>query len=83
MADLTKLWDEIHKPKEFENKKIEEQFEFDFEMFPHKVYQEDKFVEKAQALKKRFSNGLPNSLFNGSANNVPIDGLGIFLDQTW
>ena len=52
-------------------------------MMPHKVYEEEKFVERAGQLRQRFSLGNANSLFSGKATNVPMDGLGIFLEQTW
>ena len=81
--DISKLWDEIHKPEEYRDKKASDFFMFDFEMFPHKIYQEEKFEEKAAELKKRFSTGHANSLFKAGANAVPIDGLSIFLEQTW
>lgn len=80
MEDIDKLWGEIHKPDEHKDKKVTDFFELDFEMFPHKVYQEDKFVEKAAALKQRFSRSHANTLFKSNGNNVPIDGLGIFLE---
>lgn len=39
-------------------------------------------MEKAAQLKGRFSSG-PDSLFAAKTGNVPIDGLSIFLEQTW
>lgn len=81
--DISKLWDEIHKPDAHKDTKATDLFEFDFEMMPHKVYEEEKFVERAGQLRERFSRGEGRSLFSAKANNVPIDGLGIFLEQTW
>ena len=54
-------------------------------MMPHKIFQPDDFVTKANELKGRFSVSSPETLFLTTDNeqNVPIDGLPVFVDQTW
>lgn len=55
-------------------------------MLPHKVYEEEKFYEKAKELRDRFDSKAKDSLFptNGAeGKNVPIDGLALFVGQTW
>lgn len=55
-------------------------------MLPHKVFEEDKFYEKAKNLRGRFDNAAPDCLFPtaGSATkNVPMDGLALFISNTW
>ena len=81
--DIKKLWDEIYKPEQFRDKEAKDFFQFDFEMMPNFVYQEEQFMERAAQLKERFTKGTANSFFGNQSNNVPIDGLSVFLDQTW
>lgn len=52
-------------------------------MFPHKEFEEEKFIEKAALLKKRFTTTHENALLKVGASNVPIDAVSVFLDQTW
>ena len=53
-------------------------------MIPHKIYEEERFYEKCNELKGRFDVNASNSLYDkNSAKNVPIDGLPVFIDQTW
>lgn len=81
--DIKRIWSEIHKPEQFKDKQITDFFDFDFEMMPHKKYEEQKFMEKVGLLKQRFSVGNSNSLFAKQTADVPIDGLCVFLEQTW
>ena len=56
-------------------------------MIPHKIYEEERFYEKTKELKERFVDGSPNSVYldrkEGEDTNVPIDGLSVYIDQTW
>jgi hypothetical protein len=54
-------------------------------MLPHKIYQEESFLQKASELKSRFEVGVTNSLFLSQAEqkNVPMDGLPHFISQAW
>jgi len=53
-------------------------------MIPHKIYEEEKFVEKCKELRTRFDVGQANTLFPSlESKNVPMDGLAIFIDNTW
>jgi hypothetical protein len=52
-------------------------------MMPHKIYEEEKFAAKAAELKGRFSLGKEGSLFKSRASNVPMDGLSIYMENTW
>lgn len=54
MKDITNIWSEIHKPKEFENIKVDEFFNFKWEMIPHKNFEEERFYEKCNELKTKF-----------------------------
>lgn len=63
----------------------EQFFHFDFAMMPHKIFEEQKFLEKATELRHRFEVGSLNSLFLSDAEqkNVPMDGVPIFIEQSW
>jgi len=57
-------------------------------MIPHKIYEEERFHEKTKLLKGRFENldGSGDSVYlprQGEDDNIPIDGLSVFIDQTW
>lgn len=54
-------------------------------MMPHKVFEEEKFFESAKNLRTRFEIGASNSLFlsNAEQKNVPMDGVSIFIEQSW
>lgn len=52
---------------------------------PHKIYEEQKFLDKAAELRSRFSLSVSNTLFLSDAEqkNVPIDGMPIFIERSW
>ena len=53
-------------------------------MLPHKVYEEDKFFSETKVLRSRFDIENEKTLFPSSdVKSVPMDGLPIFIDQTW
>jgi hypothetical protein len=53
-------------------------------MLPHKLYEEDKFYEQAKVLRNRFDPTTTTTLFpTTEAKNTPMDGLPIFIEQTW
>ena len=61
--DINKLWGEIYKPDKYKDSKAEDFFEFDFVFMPHKVYQEELFIQKVGELKQRFQYGHEKSLW--------------------
>lgn len=53
-------------------------------MIPHKIYEEEKFFEKCKQLITRFDLDAADTLFPSlESKNVPMDGLSIFIDNTW
>lgn len=53
-------------------------------MLPHKVFQEEQFNIKVDELKNRFNKSAEDNVFpKGENKNLPLDGLQIFIDQTW
>jgi len=53
-------------------------------MLPHKIFEEEKFYEKAKILRNRFDVKATDTLFPvQDGKNVPMDGLSIFIDKTW
>ncbi len=53
-------------------------------MLPHKVFEPEKFENKCKELRNRFGTGAPDTLFpNLESKNVPIDGLPLFIENTW
>jgi len=82
--DIRNLWSEIYKPEKYRDSKAEDFFDFEFCMLPHKNYEEEKFVEGCEKLRARFDIENPDTLYpKNSEKNIPIDGLSVFIDQTW
>lgn len=54
-------------------------------MMPHKIFEEEKFFEKAKQLRSRFLLTAPDTLFLSDVEqkNVPMDGLPIFVERNW
>jgi hypothetical protein len=83
-TDVANIWNDIYKPDQYKNSKPSDFFHFEFSMLPHKIYEEEKFYEKGKELKKRFDIAAPNTLFpTKDCKNVPMDGLALFIDNTW
>lgn len=66
-GDIKKIWDEIFKPDKYKDAKPEQFFQFEFAMMPHKIFEEDKFFEKAKQLRDRFEVNAPDTLFLSDA----------------
>lgn len=82
--DIDTIWGKIYKPDKYKDKKAQDFFDIEFCMLPHKVFQEDQFNVKAAQLKARFDASAENNVFPKSENkNLPLDGLQVFIDQTW
>ena len=83
-TDVNNIWDDIYKPEQYKNSKPTDFFHFEYFMLPHKIYENDKFVEKCHQLRARFSVGVQDTLFpSNDSKNVPIDGLALFVNSTW
>lgn len=54
LGDITRIWSEIHKPDQYKDTKIEEFFAFEWVMIPHKIFEEERFMEKCNELKNKF-----------------------------
>lgn len=56
-------------------------------MMPHKIFEPEAFSQKAMELRDRFDRSSSETLFLESTPdselNIPIDGLSVFVDQTW
>ena len=52
---------------------------------PHKIFEEDRFYEKAKQLRERFEIDAPDTLFlpDAEQKNVPMDGMPIFIERNW
>lgn len=83
--DINNIWSQIYKPEEYKDSPPSQFFEFEYSMLPHKLFEEQKFYEEAKKLRERFSVDSTNSLFPKSSDNknVPMDGLPVFIDNTW
>ena len=83
-TDIDNIWAKIFKPDEYKDKKASDFFDFDFTMLPHKVFQEEQFNLKVDALKVRFDRTTENNIYpKGDNKNLPIDGFQVFIDKTW
>lgn len=89
MMDLANIWNGIYKPEKYRNKDLSDFFELDFTLLPHKLFEEVEFKNQANALRERFNldHSHPSSVFLPKTGdmeaNLPVDGLGIFFNQTW
>lgn len=83
--DIRRIWSEIFKPEPLKDSKPEQFFQFEFAMMPHKIFEEQKFYDKAKELRNRFEVKNPNTLFLSDAEqkNIPIDGMPIFIERSW
>ena len=82
--DIFNIWNEIKKPDNFENKKIEDFFIFEFMSLSNYIYERTKFENEINELKIRFNNQNNNYIFNNIINeNIPSDGLGYYICQLW
>ena len=81
---LLDIWGDIYKPDGYKDSKISDFFDLEFTFLAHKKYQKDEFAKGTKELRGKFESG---NLFVSSAGEheevVPIDGLGIFLKQSW
>ena len=78
------IWDEMHKPEEHKNKTVEDFFVLDIALMPHGKLQKKEFKEKCAELTARFEKGAPDTFFPAlDYKNVPMDGLGVYIDGTW
>ncbi|KAI9137279.1 RHD3/Sey1 [Paraphysoderma sedebokerense] len=84
-ADLEKIWSSLSKPKDHENSKISEYFDFQFSALPHKVLQPEKFESEAERLRERFTvTAHPQFVFQERyRKGIPADGFPKFAHDIW
>ncbi len=82
--DISNIWDEVKKPENYENKKIEDFFIFEFMSLSNYIYERTKFENEINELKIRFNNENNDYIFNNIiSENIPCDGLGYYIFQIW
>ena len=84
--DVTRLWKEIKKPKQFENANPEDFFHLGFFPLSHYVYEKPKFEADTARLAKRLRDpNDPQFVFNqvDLTKNIPFDGLFMFAEKVW
>jgi hypothetical protein len=83
-GNVNKIWGEIYKSEKFEKSSPHDFFEFEFHMMPHKMYQPNEFKEAGLDLKNKFDVNNPDTLFpKVETQNVPIDGLPMYIENCW
>ena len=83
-TDISNIWNEIKKPENYENKKLEDFFIFEFLSLSNYIYERTKFENEINELKLRFINDNHNYIFNNIiSENIPSDGLGYYICQLW
>ena len=83
-TDISNIWNEIKKPENYENKKLEDFFIFEFLSLSNYIYERTKFENEINELKLRFNNDNHNYIFNNIiSENIPSDGLGYYIIQLW
>ena len=83
--DVKQIWSEIYKPEKWENSQPGDFFDFEYCALPHKMFQPDAFNQACLDLRTRFQVDATNTLFlsDSEQKNVPVDGVPIFISQTW
>ena len=83
--DINNIWSEIYKPDKYADSKPGDFFKFEYEMLPHKIFEPDAFEQSCKDLRARFQIGADNTLFleDSQQKNLPIDGIPMFVEQTW
>ena len=82
-TDVNTIWNEIYKPEQYKGSRAQDFFDFEYIMLPHKVFQEEQFVQKCKDLRARFDNKVGLFPAVGEGKNVPMDGLALFIGHTW
>ena len=93
MNDMRQIWEEIPKPEAFKNKPCSQYFRFEFLTLAHKFYQEEKFNEDIEEIKRKLrrekddnkTGNNPDSIFSlvNYDKNVPIDGFYKYSLDMW
>lgn len=98
IADLSRIWSGLSKPKGMENSKIEDYFDFAFSALPHKILRPDQFVSDVSKLGTRFREGrrdprrdplrseeeLDQGIFLPEYHRrIPADGFSIYAKNVW
>ncbi|KAI4212978.1 MAG: hypothetical protein LQ351_004322 [Letrouitia transgressa] len=98
IADLSRIWSGLSKPKGMENSKIEDYFDFAFSALPHKILRPDQFVSDVSKLGTRFREGrrdprrdplrseeeLDQGIFLPEYHRrIPADGFSIYAENVW
>jgi len=84
-TDMENIWSEINKPKELQDKVIEDFFDFDFFSIHHMRFEKLRFDEDIMHLKDMFCNhNNEKYLFaEESKKNVPGDALAQYIRNLW
>ncbi|GAM25534.1 hypothetical protein SAMD00019534_087090 [Acytostelium subglobosum LB1] len=85
LQDVTNVWTELSKPKDFVHSKATDFFDFEFTSLPHKVYCPEQFLEQAAQLKGRFLDSsapdyIPKKQYR---HDIPSDGLYQYSNNVW
>ncbi|KAF1989152.1 protein SEY1 [Aulographum hederae CBS 113979] len=96
LADLSRIWSTLSKPKGLEDSKIEDYFDFAFVALPHKILQPEKFVEEINKLSTRFREGYKDPKRTGLVDEdsqplllpdyhrrIPADGFSRYAEGIW
>jgi hypothetical protein len=84
--DVQKIWNELSKPEEFKETLYTDLFELRFYSLPHKRYQEAKFLEGIENLRKNFNGQGDENYFQTvfhQKKSVPAESLGMYAKRIW
>lgn len=84
--DVTRLWNEIKKPKQFEQAAPQDFFQLKFFPLSHFVYEKPKFEADTAELAVRLRDPKhPQFMFSqvDLTKNIPFDGLFMFAEKVW
>ncbi|KAG5641514.1 Dynamin-like GTPase that mediates homotypic ER fusion [Asterophora parasitica] len=84
-ADLTRIWENLAKPTELQDRKLTDYFDLAFTALPHKILSADKFESEVINLRTRFVNkSSEDYLFKPAYHKrIPADGVAFYMEGIW
>jgi hypothetical protein len=86
-GEMQRIWDELRKPDEYADARMEDFFDFRFEALPHYVLQRPQFDDDAASLRDRFTDAAREDSFLNTAyhgnKSVPAEGFAQYSESVW
>lgn len=84
-TDLQRIWENLSKPADLQDRKLSDYFDLSFTSLPHKVLAADKFESEVKVLSKRFvEKDNPGYVFKPIYHKrIPADGVAFYMEGIW